>query len=386
MNLLIKIEKAVFFAAACVAICSGGCGRADEEISNIRMPADTIGYATNPAQVEAVVALADSTERPSYESNVRNFPMMASRHMVGAIFPHDDYLYAGQVYYHVVREVTAPIVVLIGVTHAARRVGIQDKLIFDRFSAWMGPYGACAVSSIREAVIESLPEELVLVSDEIHAAEHSLEALIPFLQYPYHHEGGYGSKVGLGGDGPEIIPILVSRLRGRLFEKAADTLAAVLHDEFAERGLELGKDVVILISADCVHYGDEKWGERYYAPFGVDSAGYDRAVEQDRDIIRSSLTGPLNRGGIGKFRERVERDDLQYPYKVTWCGVYSIPFGLSVLLRMGELADRKPPAGVLLRYATSLEPGRLPIDGKGLGVTNINTLRHWVGYAAIGYW
>lgn len=386
MKLNQKRKIVAIVAVACIAIWSRGLVSTEKEFQPVRTFADTVGYATVPAQVEAVVAFAETAERERYHSNVRSFPKMAEDDMIGAIFPHDDYLYAGQVYFHVVREVKAPLAVLFGVSHSARRRGIQDKLIFDKFRAWMGPYGECTVSPLREAVIEALPADLVLVSNEIHAEEHSLESIVPFLQYPYHTEGGYGAEGGLKGPGPEILPILVTRLRGPLFEEAADTLAQVLYRAFEERGWELGKDVVILISADCVHYGDEKWGGRNYAPFGVDRAGYEMGVEQDREIIRTSLTGTLERSGIHGFRERVERDDFQWPYKVTWCGVYSIPFGLSVLLRASELAEREPPEGVLLRYGTSLEPGRLPIDDKGLGVTNINTLRHWVGYAAIGYW
>ncbi|MCK4236229.1 MAG: AmmeMemoRadiSam system protein B, partial [Candidatus Krumholzibacteria bacterium] len=104
------------------------------------------------------------------------------------------------------------------------------------------------------------------------------------------------------------------------------------------------------------------------------------------DIIKSSLVGSLGNERISIFTEKVERDDFQWPYKVTWCGVYSIPFGLSVLSRLSELIGREAPEGFMLRYGTTLDPGRIPLDYTGLGVTNINTLRHWVGHTAIGYW
>ena len=393
-----------------------------EESSALRMPADTIGYATSPGEVEVVVAFADSIECERYRSNVAIFPKMAKGPMIGAICPHDDYLYAGHVYTHVMREVRAPVAILFGVSHTSRRRNIQGKLIFDRFEAWKGPYGNSRDSSLRESVIERLPKDLVLVSNEIHAEEHSLEAFIPFLQYYDIHSRridainpddrdrrhdtdrsddgeGLDDAVGSGGDrrvevvgsgdwrlGVEIFPILVPRLKGALFERAADTLAAVLSDEIRRRGWKLGTDVVILISADCVHYGDEKWGGRNYAPFGVGRGGYERGVAQDLEIVRSSLTGALTGDHVARFRERVERDDFQWPYKVTWCGVYSIPFGMSVMIRLRERDGGAAPEGFLLRYATSLDPGRFPVKGTGLGVTNINTLRHWVGYAAIGYW
>jgi AmmeMemoRadiSam system protein B len=276
------------------------------------------------------------------------------------------------VYVHALREIETPLVILVGVSHTARRRMVQDKLIFESFDAWRGPYGDCPVSPLRGEIIEALPDEVVLVSDEMHREEHSLEAFIPFLQY-------YNRDV-------RILPVLVSRLRGALFDEVAALLAAAVFDVTRRRGMAPGKDYVILVSADCVRYGDDRWGGRNYAPFGVDRDGYGKAVEQDISIVRDCLTRTLDRERIARFRERVEREDLEWPYKVTWCGVYSIPLGLSVLLHVTERAGMEPPEGHLLRYGTSIDPGKLPTEDTGLGVTNINTFRHWVGHAAIGYW
>lgn len=347
-------------------------GPAGSSTPGIRIPIDSVGYATSPGQVEAVVALAESLEMGRCAANAEAFPKSAEANMIGAICPHDDYLYAGRVYWHVMREVRAPLAVLVGVSHTARRRGVQGRLVFDEFEAWWGPYGDCPVSDLREEVIGALPSDLVLVDDGLHSEEHSLEAFIPFLQYCDRDI--------------EILPILVTRLGGALFEDAADTLSGVLAGLFRDRGLKLGKDVVILISADCVHYGDESWGGRDYAPFGVGREGYTMGVEQDLETVRLSLAGEVTEERIRLFRERVERNDFEWPYKITWCGVYSIPFGLSVLRRLGELTGAGPPEGFMLRYATSIDPGRLPLGNLGLGVTNINTLRHWVGYTAVGYW
>jgi AmmeMemoRadiSam system protein B len=339
---------------------------------SLRMQKDTVGYATRPDQVEALVKLVDSLEAPRYASNAEAFPPMRTSPMIGAICPHDDYLYAGRGYVHVMREIRAPRVILFGVSHAARRRGIQGKLIFDDFTAWKSAYGACPVSPVREEIIAALPAGLVLVNDTIHAEEHSLEAFIPFLMH-------YMSDV-------EIVPILLTRLNGDRFEDAADTLASVISTIMGRHRWKLGKDVALLISADCVHYGDEEWGGRNYAPFGADEAGYAEGIAQDRDVIRSSLTGALSREKIGVFREKVDNNDFQQPYKITWCGVYSIPFGLSVLERLNELAGGKAPRGFMLIYGTSVDPAKLPLEHVGLGATAIATLRHWVGYTAIGYW
>ena len=244
--------------------------------------------------------------------------------------------------------------------------------MFYEYSAWAGPFGEVPVSGIRDQIIEALPPELVLVSDELHAAEHSLEAFIPFLQF-------FEPAV-------EIVPVLVTRLPGGLFERAGKGFAAALERICSDKGWELGEDIAIVISADCVHYGDEAWGGRNYAPFGVGAEGFGRGVAQDLDIVNSTLIGEIDGSKIGLFRELVERDDLEWPYKVTWCGVYSIPFGMTVLAEYTDRVGREKPMGHLLRYGTSLDPGKLPAEIHGLGTTNISTLRHWVGYAAVGFW
>jgi AmmeMemoRadiSam system protein B len=339
------------------------------ETGGVRAPVDSVGYALTVAQIAAVVHLGDSLEAERLASAAAMIPEGT---MIGAISPHDDYLYAAPVYVHVMRRVEAPVAILIGVCHAARRQGIQGKLVFDSHRAWAGPYGDCPVSRIREEIIDALPADLVMVSDELHRGEHSLEAFIPFLQY-YR-------------PGIEIVPVLVTRMPGGLFDRASAELAGVLHRIFGERAWRLGEDVMVLISADCVHYGDDRWGGSDYAPFGVGREGYEFGVEQDRSIIEGSLTGEIGPEKVALFRERIERDDLHEPYKITWCGVYSIPFGLTVISKLAESEGRGRPVGRLLRYGTSVENDGLPLEVGGLGVTSINTLRHWVGYSAIGYW
>lgn len=337
----------------------------------LRVQKDTVGYATKPAQVEALVTLLDSLEAGHFAANAAAFPRMKKEPMLGAICPHDDYLYAGRGYIHVMREVKAPRAILFGVSHTARKRGIQGKLIFEDFDAWKSAYGNCPVSPVRNEIIAALPKDLVLVNDTIHSEEHSLEGFLPILMH-------FDPKV-------EIVPILVTRLSDR-FTPAVDTLAAVISKIIEKNHWKLGSDVVILISADAVHYGDDQWGGRNYAPFGVDQQGYEKGVAQDRDVIESSLVGPLSDERIGVFRQKVESGDFQQPYKITWCGVYSIPFGLSVFERVAKRALGRVPEGRMLVYGTSIDPPELPLERTGLGTTAIATLRHWVGYTAVGYW
>lgn len=357
----------------------------EQSTGKTRGPVDTVGYAVTPSQTVAVMNLCDSLEKARCLKNERTHPVMSRRELIAAICPHDDYLYAAPVYFHVMREITAPVILMIGVSHHARHKGIEGKLIFDDFKSWKGPYGKVRVSSLRDDIIEALPEEIVMVDGDIHAKEHSLEAFLPFLQYQEFSDRNKALEMR-NYSFPRIIPILVTRFKGESRAEAAGSLASVLKKEMKDRDWILGKDLQILISADCVHYGDKKWGGRNYAPFGSDAKGYEKALKQEMKIIDSSLTGVIDDGKIDRFRSLVERDDPEWPYKIPWCGVYSIPFGLSTARRLCELAGREAPEGFLLKYQTSLEPGKISPEAEGLGVTNINTLHHWVGYAAVGYW
>ena len=364
-----RISVAVLVIAAFGASASA----ASVTRGTVREPADTIGYATTPLQVEAVVEISDSLIEAGALPFALTSASSGAGKMIGAIVPHDDYIYAGPYYAMTIDRVGADLVILFGVAHRARRIGLEGKLIFDDFSGWMGPYGVTPVSSLREKVIERLPEEIVLVDGAFHASEHSLEAFIPFLQ---HYRG---TEV-------EIIPVLVTRFAGDSFERAVGEMSGALAAVLGQEGMELGTGAFVMISADCVHYGDDQWGGTNYAPFGTDREGYEKATGQDIEIARTTLEGPLSADRIAGFRERIERDDLEWPYKVTWCGVYSIPFGLSVLERLSAAQGRETPEGHILGYGTSLEPGALPVEGTGLGATNIATQRHWVGYLAMGYW
>ena len=74
-----------------------------------------------------------------------------------AIAPHDDYAYAGFMYPLVLRNVKARTVIIFGVAHKARQLGLEDQLVFDSFTHWSGPYGDIAVSPLREQIMARLP-------------------------------------------------------------------------------------------------------------------------------------------------------------------------------------------------------------------------------------
>ncbi|MBN2492889.1 MAG: AmmeMemoRadiSam system protein B [Planctomycetes bacterium] len=351
----------------------GTDGRAEEpgQASGIRLPHDTVGFTHSAAGIARVIAVMEAAERPELEATRRRLGIEPGTGFVGAISPHDDYQYAGQLYLHLYPYLRARHAVMIGVAHHARKhPEAEGKLVFDGFQQWHGPYSPVPISPLRAVVIEALPEADRLVSQEMHAGEHSLEAMVPFLQH-------YQREVS-------IVPILVPFMTWDRLEALAGRLAQGLAAAMKERSLALGRDVAVLISSDAVHYGDEDWGGRSFADFGTNGAAYDRAVSRDLALIRDHLTERVAIEKARNFYRAVVAEDC-HEYRISWCGRFSIPFGLCLL---NGLARELGPAhlrGDLLRYGTTLDPGRRDPGVEGLGVTARASLRHWVGFCSIGY-
>ena len=166
--------------------------------------------------------------------------------------------------------------------------------------------------------------------------------------------------------------------------KLGDFLAAVCR----ENAWVPGKDLGLLISADAVHYGCEGWGSGGYAPFGCDAEGHAQGRDQDIKLCQL-LSGSLTEATPARFIENVwDRDHPDYPtypYRITWCGLYSIPAGLATVLQWHTKLDLEAPIGAFLRYGDSLSDGRLELPEARLGVTAPNTLWHWVGYPTVVY-
>ncbi|HSG28995.1 MAG TPA: AmmeMemoRadiSam system protein B [Candidatus Krumholzibacterium sp.] len=370
-------------------------GEGEAGWGGVRMPVDSVGYAIYPYQVEAVVRAAERLISAGPDRSGE--PAMSP--MIGGICPHDDYIYAGPAYVKLLSNIDVPLVVLVGVSHGARRIGVQGGLVFGSFRAWKGPWGDVPVSALREELQALLPPESFMIDDGLQAGEHSLEGLIPFIQYYRSGRGKAGTDPPEGAgraaeDGPdigggstlEILPVLTTRMAGESFDTNARAFADAMHEVMEKRGMRLGRDYAVVISADCVHYGDDQWGGRDYSPYGTGGEGYEAAVAEEKEIVGETLVGRVDGVKIKAFRDRIDSYEFEWPYKIPWCGVYSIPFGLSILERLCALEGREPPVGRMLDYSTSLDPGALDVGETGLGATNIATLRHWVGYTAVGYW
>jgi AmmeMemoRadiSam system protein B len=321
---------------------------------------DTIGFAQYDWQMDSVLSRLN-----------KRVGVMEDEKWKAVISPHDDYKYSGEVALEVLSGIKAKTVILFGVAHKASVFGLQDKIVFGSFSHWDAPYSKIPVSPLRDEILDQLPADSYVVHDSMMTVEHSLEALNPFLQI---------RNVGL-----EIIPILVPYMDYQKMDKISDQLSVIIDKIMNERGLEWGSDLAIVISSDAVHYGDKDWGGKNMAPLGSGEEGNEKAVEHEKEIISTSLTGPISEYKIKKFVNYTVQETDYHVYKWTWCGRYSIPLGLMTANKLNIRINKKPLEGTLVDYATSIDHEHYPVEDIGMGTTAPANENHWVGYAGIGY-
>jgi len=345
----------------------------------VRSQVDTVGFATSWADMEVVVGACLAAENDALHDNLAALQLADDTAWCAAIMPHDDYVYAGRTAVHLLSGLQAPRWVVFGVCHACRRIGVRDRLIFDGYTSWNVAGTDLPVDvALRSRLLAKLgansehDECIAYVDDERHAAEHSVEALLPWLQTAVPRA--------------TFVPVLVPGMDWSRLQQLADAFAGALAAICREEGWLPGRDIGILVSADAVHYGCEGWGSGGYQPFGCDALGHAAAMAQDVTLAQATLAGPLDDSGPAGFARLVwDNEHPEYPYKITWCGLYSIPFGLATAHRLQRALGQPPLTGHLLRYGDSVTDGRLDVPGTRLGVTAPNTLQHWVGYPSLAY-
>jgi len=333
---------------------------------------DIVGFASNAVQMDAVLDQCRRLAAAREDQLRRRYGWADDTHFVAAVCPHDDYGYAGRLYQLVLPRITAKRVVIFGVFHKARVFDCRDRLIFDDFRTWRGPYGAVPVSGLRAAILQQLEAADYRGSNDMHMVEHSVEAIVPWLQ-------------AVNRD-VEIVPILVPYMDWSTMQTLSDRLSTALADICRRNGWEPGRDLAVVVSCDAVHYGDEGWGGSDYAAFGTDVLGYQQAVRRDRDMAENMLCGPVMPDKLRDFLYTCVdgRDVTQY--QVTWCGRFSVPLGLEVARRLVRQLKDRPLTGYLLDYGTSVSEATLDLSAApGMGFTAPNNFHHFVGYAAIGY-
>lgn len=329
--------------------------------TKIRPIRDDVGFCWNADSMKILVDYLASLEKEKFES----------RGLVAAISPHDDYLYAGRLYYPLFNLIRAKEAVIFGVTHGTVRNeinGLDSFLILDDYQLWPGVLRPLEISPLRSHLKEHLRPESFIVNDRAHELEHSIEALIPFLQY-------FNPEI-------KITPIMVTPMPLDKMREISDDLSQVLAAYMKAKNLKPGTDIFFLISADGNHYGKDFNN----LAFGEGQKAWEKALEFDRNLIASYLTGPIDELKVASLTgELWGKTYLDYRSSY-WCGKYSIPFGLLAVDKVIRKTAGKNIRGQLIRFSDTYSEGVLPLKKIGLGTTAPFSLRHWVSFCSVGYY
>lgn len=345
----------LLFLISCVA-----CKEKTYFSDHVRPLADTVGFAHLDWQMDSIMA---RLSRQPAAFHYEGVPKVI-------ICPHDDYTYVGSLYPAALQNIKAGTIILFGVAHKAKQMNLENQVVFDSYDHWKGPYGPVKVSGLREEIIEQLPHDVFQVNDSMQRMEHSVEAIVPFLQL-------YNRKV-------QIVSILVPYMSFSRMQEIAAPLSEAIKRATIDKGMVWGKDFAIVISTDAVHYGDEGWGDRNYAFMGADSIGYSHALEHEREIM-DTLAGDLEPVKVARFCDFTVQDTNYREYKWTWCGRYSVPLGLLTAIDLRAATSRQPLTGTIIGYSNSISKAPIKVDDLQMGITAPANMHHWVGYAAIGY-
>ena len=364
---LIMKRFPLFILMPAFALMISACKDSEHSLA-IRPPVDTVGFARYKWQVDSVLARI-ARFQPEQLSNAEA-AFKPSEELRVTISPHDDYAYVGYLYPALLQHIGSDVVILFGVGHKARNFGLENKIIFGSFWRWKSPGGSVEVSPLQNSLMKKLPEDMFVIHDSLQTVEHSLEAVIPFLEH-------YNNDV-------KIIPIIVPYMSYDRMEAVSAALAPAIAETMHRAGLSWGTGWSIVISTDAVHYGNEDWGGKNYDRFGVDSAGYRQTVDYEQHIMYHMLAGELSPGKIKAFSTCTVLESDYHEYKWTWCGRYSVPLGLLTAYKISEIKN-EPLTGIPVGYSTSIANNPIPVSDLGMGVTAPAKLTHWVGYAAVGY-
>lgn len=329
----------------------------------IRPVRDNVGFCWNPSVMDELMEYLKSNSGTG-----ENFQ---SHNLVAAISPHDDYLYAAGVYYPLYKLINVKEVVIFGVTHGTVRKAMNDPkniLILDDYKYWQRPYGNVDISPLREEIKNSLDKDDYSVSDSAQNIEHSIEALVPFLQY-------YNRDV-------KITPVMVTQIPFERMNQVSEKLSRIISAYIAKNKLEPGKDIFFLISSDANHYGKDFDN----IPYGEDEAAHLKATENDKRISGNAFNGILTKGKIENLTKELWGKPTGTPPSPVWCGKFSIPFGLLTISKIIKRINGYELNGIVYKNSDSWTEGVIPIKHTNMGLTAPFSLKHWVGWFSAGFY
>lgn len=332
----------------------------------LRPTRDDVGFCWKKEQVERLMDYLNSSAQEKVEKN-NHLPGL-----IAGISPHDDYLYAGRVYFPLFKNIKTKEVVIFGVTHSAARNKIGDPrniMIFDNYKYWRGPYKNVEISPLREYLKKNLDSKFYLVSNEAHSHEHSIEALVPFLQY-------FNRDI-------KITPIMVTGMNFRNLVKVSIELSMHIAAYIRENNLKIGKDIFFLISSDANHYGKDFNN----VVFGEDERAHQMGTNSDKKIAEAFISGKVSKQAIAELTGKLWGTTYEEYGDRVWCGKFSIPFGLLTVLKTVQLIEPgKALIGKILIYSDTYSEGVISLKKPGYGITAPFSLKHWVGFFSAGFY
>ncbi|TSA28882.1 MAG: AmmeMemoRadiSam system protein B [Ignavibacteriales bacterium] len=305
----------------------------------------------------------------SKEDNARSADH--SKNLFAAISVHDDYLYAGKVYYPLYKNIKTKEVVIFGVTHGTVRKemgALSNIIILDEFDKWRGPYKDVEISPLREIIKSELPKEDFIVSNKAHEIEHSIEALVPFFQY-------YNRDI-------KITPIMITQMSYEKMEAITDRLSKIILDYMRTNNLKPGKDIFFLISNDANHYGEDFNN----SPYGMDEAAHKTATENDMKIIMKDLVSKVTNEKIQNTANDLWLDPENKKIVPLWCGRYPIVFGLQTILKVANGLGNHKVYGTLFKYSDTFTEKVLPVKNTSMGLTAVFSYKHWCAWFTEGFY
>lgn len=151
------------------------------------------------------------------------------------IMPHAGYIYSGGVAGETVARVRVPEdVIVLGPNHHGHGHGLGAAAALMADGGWEMPLGEVAINPLLAELIQRHGPE-ISVDEQAHRAEHSLEVLIPFLQYRQPRL--------------RIVPLCLSRLTLADCSLIGRALAAAIKDYTRN-----GKEVLLAASTDMSHF------------------------------------------------------------------------------------------------------------------------------------
>ena len=333
-----------------------------QEIRSVR---DDVGYCWQGERFDLFVKwLDENCPDDNFES----------KNLIAGISPHDDYLYAGKVYFPLYKLIDAKEVVIFGVTHGTVRREINDPknvLILDEFDKWKGPYGDVEISPLREIIKQKLEPQNYIISNVAQSIEHSIEGTLPFLQH-------YNRDV-------KITSIMATRMSFEKMDTLSAELAGIISAYIKENNLKLGKDIFFLISNDANHYGEDFKNQ----PYGLDEEAHSSATENDKRIAAENFNGMVTMDKIknlsGELWPEAGVNQFAAVKCPLWCGRYPIVFGLMTINKIVTKSGGKLN-GKVFKYSDTWTEGVLPVKGTKMGITAPYSIKHWVGFLSAGFY